>query len=88
MFDVGNPPDAQMPVRPNVGAQKTVVDLESELSSTSSQPSLENLVPDMLNSSFKTLHQLASMSNQDKLIYPNWFICYINLFMDTNYIWK
>ena len=48
-----------------------VVDLEPDLSSTSSQPSLEDLVPDMLNSSFGTLHHLASMSNQDKLIFGN-----------------
>ena len=48
-----------------------LVNLESDLSSTSSQqsqPSLEDC-PDFLNCSYGTLEKFAALSNQDKFIY-------------------
>ena len=46
-----------------------VVTLENDLSS--SQPSVEEL-PDFLNLSYETLHNLAGLSNHDDLIYDDW----------------
>ena len=47
-----------------------VVNLESDLSLTSSQPSLED-DQDLLNLSFETLKRYVAERNHDKLIYGN-----------------
>ena len=47
-----------------------IVNLESDLSSASSQMSLD-AIPDFSNCSFGTLCELAGLSNYDNLIYGN-----------------
>ena len=50
----------------DVSDTSDLVNLESDLS----QPSPEE-VPDFLNASYRTLHKMAGLSNQDSLIFQS-----------------